>query len=120
GAETTARHAFADGYARTQISQLLGHNWGSGNVMFAYEFSKNDSLSSAERSFFRQDQRARGGTDWRVPNCNPGTLRVGNVQYAIPETAPGTSPSPDAFTPNTVNLCDTSLADIIPKQERQS
>ena len=69
GAETTARINSADGYQRTQFSQILGHNWGSGHAMFAYEYSKNDALNSTERSFYTQDQRARGGSDFRLSTC---------------------------------------------------
>src|SRR5690606_26024038 len=77
GAATAVRVYSADSYQRTQLSQLLGYGWSSGNVMFAYEYSENDSLNSRERSFYRQDQSARGGDDNRVSTCNPGTILLG-------------------------------------------
>jgi len=119
GAETSVRINSADSYQRTQVSQLLGTNWGSGNLMFAYEYMKNDSLSSLERDFYRQDQRARGGDDFRVSTCNPGNIILDGVSYAIPASNDPVL-DPASLVPGTRNLCDTSANDIIPKQERHS
>jgi iron complex outermembrane receptor protein len=120
GAETTLRDNFADGYSRFQASQLLGHRWSSGNVMLAYEFSTNDALNSSERDFYRADQRPRGGSDFRSQNCNPGTLRIGTTNYAIPTAASGVSPPASGLVAGTRNLCDNSYTDIIPDQHRHS
>jgi iron complex outermembrane recepter protein len=120
GAETSLRNSSADGYSRLQASQLFGHDWGSGNAMVAYEYMTNDALSSSERSFFRQDQRAQGGNDFRAQSCNPGTVRIGTNTYAIPQLPPNTAPTAASLVRGTFNLCDNSLADIIPKQSRHS
>lgn len=117
GAETQLRVSSADSYQRTQIGQILGTSWDSGNVMFAYEYMENDALGSRERDFFRQDQRPRGGDDYRVSTCNPGNIIVGGVSYAIPA---GGVTDPAALVPGTRNLCDMSVTDIIPEQERHS
>ena len=120
GAETSIRNSFADGYSRLQASQLFGHDWGSGNAMVAYEFMTNDALNSSERSFYTQDQRARGGGDYRSQSCNPGTMRIGTNTYAIPVLPPNTAPTAASLVRGTVNRCDNSLTDLIPKQKRHS
>lgn len=119
GAETSVRVNSADSYQRTQVGQLLGTNWGTGSLMFAYEYTKNDSLNSRERDFFRQDQRSRGGDDYRVSTCSPGNIILDGVSYAIPAGG-GQVPDPASLVPGTRNLCDMSATDIIPKQERHS
>lgn len=52
GAETklTATGTSDGGGSQQQYSQILGKNFGSGNAVFAYEYSKNDSLLASERS----------------------------------------------------------------------
>lgn len=119
GAETSVRLYSADSYQRTQVSQLLGHGWDSGNVMFAYEYSQNDPLNSTERDFYTQDQRARGGDDNRETRCNPGNILIGTQTYAIPAGG-GQRPSPESLVPGTRNVCDMANTDIIPEQERHS
>lgn len=119
GAETSLRFNGADGYQKTQFSQLLGKSWDRGNVMFAYDYAENDALNSLERSFFRQDQRPRGGSDYRQSTCNPGNIIVGGVSYAIPQSSNPT-PNPADLVPNTRNLCDNAITDIIPEQKRHS
>lgn len=116
GAESSLRVYNADSYQRTQFSQLLGYSWASGNVMFAYEYSENDSLNSRERDFWRQDQRPSGGTDRRSRLCNPGTMIIGTQTYAIP--AGGATAN--NLVAGTENRCDNSITDIIPEQERHS
>ncbi|MDY6982552.1 MAG: TonB-dependent receptor [Pseudomonadota bacterium] len=119
GAETSVRLYNADSYQRTQVSQLLGRNWDGGNAMLAYEYSQNDPLNSRERDFYRQDQRPRGGDDYRDRRCSPGTMIIGTQTYAIPAGG-GSRPSPESLVPGTQNLCDMSSTDIIPEQERHS
>lgn len=119
GAETTFRLNAADSYQRPQFSQLLGHHWDSGRAMVAYEYSENNSLNSSERSFWSQDQRPRGGDDFRQTNCYPGTIVLAGETYAIPESTGG-SIDPASLVPGTQNICDNSIVDIIPKQRRHS
>src|SRR5690606_7381409 len=107
----------ADSYQRTQFSQLLGHSWTNGNVMFAYEYSENDSLNSTERDFYTQDQSARGGDDNRQRQCNPGNIIIGSQTYAIPAGGPAV-PNPASLVPGTLNRCDMAITDIIPEQDR--
>lgn len=121
GAETAVRVNVADGYQRNQFSQLLGHRWDSGNAMFAYEYTDNDSLNSRERrNFYSQDQRARGGSDFRQSTCHPGNILVNGVSYALPQSIAGQPISPSSLAPNTRNLCDNAITDIIPEQKRHS
>ncbi|HEY6640556.1 TonB-dependent receptor [Povalibacter sp.] len=121
GAETALRLNSADGYQRNQVSQLLGHRWGSGSAMFAYEYTDNDSLNSRERrNFYTQDQRSKGGSDFRQSTCHPGNILVNGISYALPQSAAGGSIDPASLIPNTRNLCDNAITDIIPEQQRHS
>ena len=121
GAETALRVNAADGYQRNQFSQLLGTQWGSGNAMFAYEFTENDSLNSTERrNFWSQDQRARGGDDFRQSTCYPGNIIASGVSYALPQSSAGQPIDPASLVANTRNLCDNAITDIIPAQKRHS
>jgi iron complex outermembrane receptor protein len=121
GAESAVRVNVADGYQRHQFSQLFGHHWDSGNAMFAYEYTGNDSLNSSERrNFYRQDQRARGGSDFRQSTCYPGNIIVNDVSYALPQSSSGQPIDPASLVPNTRNLCDNAITDLIPEQKRHS
>ncbi len=117
GAETDIRHVSSDGYSRWQVSQLLGHRWQSGGIVAAYEFTDNDSLFSSERDWHSQDQRDRGGVDYRVSNCAPGNVVLDGVSYAIPA---GGAVTPADLVPNTRNVCDMGFATLIPEQRRHN
>ncbi len=118
GVEASARFIGARGYQRGQVSVIGGHDWGTGRAVVAYEFNKNGSLNSTERSaFYRQDQRDRGGRDYRVSTCNPGNVVLGGVSYALPGTS---APTGADLVANTRNLCDNGDFDIIPAQTRHN
>lgn len=117
GAESDVRYVTADGYSRWQLSQLIGHTWNSGSLVAAYEFTDNSMLNSDERDWYRQDQTNRGGADYRVSTCDPGTLVVGGVSYALPGTD---APTADDLVPGTTNWCDMGFASIIPEQRRHN
>ena len=118
GLQVRGRYGFADGYWLTQGSALAGKQWGSGGVVLAYEYTKNDNLSGGERDFVRYDLRDRGGRDYRNSQCNPGNIVVGGQSYAIP-AAGVTAASANTLVAGTRNLCENlRFGDIFPKEER--
>jgi iron complex outermembrane receptor protein len=86
GLEVNARYGFANAYDQSDASLLWGHNWDSGNVMFAYQYAGNSTLYGRDRSFYRLNQtdetESNGvqGSDWRDTGCAPGTIYVTNPQ----------------------------------------
>jgi iron complex outermembrane receptor protein len=121
GVEALARYGVADGgYSEQQVGVAFGRQFDRGQVMLAYEQVERENLSGDERSFFRSDQTGRGGKDYRVTRCNPGTLRIGTTTYAIP--AGGlTVASAAGLAAGTSNKCDDLLGqDLFPNQKYDS
>jgi outer membrane receptor protein involved in Fe transport len=108
-----------------QISQVLGHRWGSGGVMLAYELQRRDNLPGAARAFSRSaDLRPLGGSDFRTTAGFPGTIlrpdpTTGALApgWAIPAGQDGRALSPGDFRPGEVNLGEPRLGlDLLPRQ----
>jgi iron complex outermembrane receptor protein len=120
GIDMSAREGWADQYKERQLGLLAGHNWGSGQLSLGYENVYHSALYGEDRSFFGSNQTARGGTDYRTGQCNPGNIVVGNTTYAIP--AGGVTPaSANLLMPNTINLCDVAkYQDILPEVEHNN
>jgi iron complex outermembrane receptor protein len=120
GAETTVRTGFADGYSTQQISQILGHRWGTGSVVLALEHTHNSALEGQDRDFYTSDLRSRGGRDYRSTQCSPGNIVISGVSYAIPAGGVTTATA-GSLTPGTSNACDNlRLNYIIPKQTKNN
>src|SRR5690606_18803172 len=85
GGQVFARYGMGDEYEEKQVGASWGTIWDSGQLHLAYEYSFRSNLNGADRDFFRADQRSRGGPDYRPTQCNPGSIVVGGVSYAIPE-----------------------------------
>ena len=120
GFEISLRGAQGDEYDEQQLGAIGGFDWSSGHVMLAYEHSNHSNLNGTDREFFRGDQTARGGRDFRVVQCNPGNIVVAGVSYAIP--ASGVTPATaNQLAPGTTNRCDNAqYQDLLPAQERDS
>jgi iron complex outermembrane receptor protein len=120
GLEARGRYGFADGYWTAQGGVLAGKNWGSGQLVLAYEFAKHDNLNGGERDYVKSDLTAFGGSDFRNGQCNPGNIVIGSTNYAIP--AGGVTPATaNLLAPNTFNRCENlRFADILPKETRNS
>ncbi|HEX3753439.1 MAG TPA: TonB-dependent receptor [Rhizomicrobium sp.] len=103
-----AQYGIADGgYSNTTISQLAGHKWESGSVLFAYEYHSSSLLTAGDRSFSRsQDLRSRGGTNFQTYQCSPATIAPNNASssnvYASPYTGAAVATAGD---PNS-GICD--------------
>jgi iron complex outermembrane receptor protein len=120
GIEVSVRGAQGDDYDERQLGAIGGFDWSSGHMMVAYEHSYHSNLNGTDRDFFRGDQTARGGRDYRVAQCNPGNIVVAGVSYAIP--AAGVTPATAGqLVPGTTNRCDNAqFQDLLPEQERDS
>jgi iron complex outermembrane receptor protein len=118
GIQVRGRYGVADDYWLAQASFMAGTNWGSGGVVFAYEYTRNDALGGDERDFVRFDLTGRGGRDYRNGQCSPGNIVVAGRTYAIPQA--GVTPATAGqLVAGTRNLCENlSIADILPEEER--
>lgn len=120
GVEASARYGFADNFSEYQVGVAVGHKWSQGQIMLAFEHVYRSALSGDDRSYFRSDQRAFGGKDYRVNRCSPGTITAGGVTYAIP-TGGVTQATAGSLVAGTQNLCnDITQQDLIPQQEYDS
>ena len=120
GVEATGRYGFADNFREYQAGLAVGHKWSQGQIMLAFEHVYRSALSGNDRRYFRSDQTAFGGNDYRVNRCSPGTIVAGGVSYAIP-SAGVTQATAGALVPGTSNRCDDIVdQDLIPEQTYDS
>jgi iron complex outermembrane receptor protein len=119
GGEMSARAGISDSgdFTEYQTGLALGKVWNTGQFMIAGEWVRRSALSGDDRSFFRSNQTAFGGRDYRVARCNPGTITANGINYAIP-AAGVTQATAGALAAGTSNLCDDVIRqDLFPKQE---
>lgn len=120
GVQFSGTYGFASDYTERQLGMIAGHKWSTGQFTLAAQYDDHSSLNSRDRDYVRADLTARGGSDFRVAQCNPGTITVDGVNYAIP--AGGlTTANRSSLIANTRNLCDgVPDVDLIPEIERYS
>lgn len=119
GVEAVARGGWGADFHEETFGIAIGKVFDRGQVMLAYEHSFRSNLNGADRDFFRSDQRAFGGNDYRVTRCAPGTLRAGGVAYAMP--AQLTAANVGSLVAGTTNSCDDLIAqDLFPSQKYDS
>ena len=110
GIEANARYGFADDYNAFNAGAIAGHEWSTGSVVAAYQYSKSDNITGADRRYRSLDFRSAGGIDTRsavCPNANVN-LFTGTI-YAAPSLAPG------------VNTCDPrGPVDLLPENRTHS
>ena len=123
GIEARGRYGFTDGnssYNEKQVSLLAGKKWAGGYVMIAGEYTQNSPLFGRDLPFYQNDNRPRGGRDLRVATCNPGTITISGVTYAIPAGGV-TNGNAASLTAGTRNLCfNEQNLEVIPDQKRYS
>ena len=120
GGQFYTRYGVGDEYDESNIGLAWGETWEGGQLHLAYEYGYRNNLNGLDRDFFRADQRASGGADYRATQCNPGNIVVGGVSYAIPAGGV-TAANRAALTPNTVNRCEfLAQQDLLPEQEYNS
>ena len=126
GAETRLRYGSDSGgdTSDLQIGQTFGTSWGSGNVLFTYEFYETEALASTDRAFTASsDLTDFGGTDWRRPGGTPANIFAGGQVFAIPDGQDGTSLTPADFvgTEGLQNLFnEREVIDLLPDLDRHS
>lgn len=118
GTEVAAHKGFADHYDSADFSLTTGKDWEGGSAVLSYFTRWNSDLLAKYRDFPRQDFTPYGGTDTRVRSCNPATVNVGKVPYALPAGTPVFN----GLTANTYNLCDIQQAggQVMPKEQQNS
>lgn len=120
GVEGVARMSIAEDFHEEMLGAALGKTWDTGQFMLAFEHVFRSNLSGDDRSFFVNDQRAFGGRDYRVNQCNPGTMVVGGVNYAIPASGVTTANN-SALVAGTQNLCNSNQGqDLFPQTDYNS
>ena len=122
GVEAVARYGQStdDGFSEWQVGAAAGKTWHGGQAMIAYEHVYRSNLSGDDRDFFRSDQRAFGGGDYRITRCDPGNVRIGSAFYPIPNG--GVTPAnASSLVAGTANRCEEFVGqDLFPQQEYDS
>jgi iron complex outermembrane receptor protein len=117
GVQVKGQYSYANGYHDQQLGAIVGHGWGEGNFMLAFENGRHTALSGVDRDFYRSDLRDRGGADNRVPMCFPGNVVIGTTTYPIPAGAV----TPATLVPGSANRCDNiKYLDLIPEQNHKT
>ncbi len=124
GAATQARAgSVTAGNAREyQLAQTFGKHWRSGHGLLSYEFYDRESVAAHERGFTADsDLRPFGGDNFGTRTSNPGNIRSGSRNWAIPRGQDGRSLTPGDFVEGTVNLQNTNEGrDTLPRQRRHN
>ncbi len=109
GVEFVGKYGTSDGYDTQEASLTGGTAWEGGSGLLSVYWTENDALLGADRDWITGDHTARGGDDFRVMTCSPGTITSGGQTFDMATLAPGE------------NLCDsTDLASTLPAQERRT
>ena len=117
GAQFNGKVGFADSYKTYALGGIAGTTWDTGGFYVAGQYTFQDDLRNADRSFLsRGDYRYYGGTNTNSFACSPATIRTpasGNNVYLSP-SATTTVPNAAANAP-----CNNSIYDnALPEQWR--
>jgi outer membrane receptor protein involved in Fe transport len=119
----------AGGKRDVQADLTMGHQWGTGGALLAYEYSRSGALASDARDYAASaDSRRFGGRDHRYFFSSPGNIlgfdpATGGFgpAYAIPPGQDGTALTPQDFLSGSTNLENFRAGtDLIPRQTRHS
>lgn len=111
------------------VGGVVGRDWGSGNLLAAFELYRREALSADDRGFAAtSDFRSHGGADRRDTFSFPGNiLRTDPATgasvpfWAIPAGQPGTGLKPADFAAGAVNRYEQNQGvDLLPSQRRSS
>jgi iron complex outermembrane receptor protein len=112
-----------------QLGAVLGHTWGTGGVLLAYEGNQEDPLAaSARRYTASSDLRPFGGPDDRLTTAFPGNVVAVNPAtgvsgpfFGIPAGQNGVGLTPGSFLPGAINkTSNLQGADVLPGQRAQT
>jgi iron complex outermembrane recepter protein len=123
GADTTLQfgHVTAGGLSDANFGQTFGTQWSSGSILLAVSYRNRTSLTANERpQETASDLSSRGGDNFSLGYCNPGTLIDSNgQQYAIPVGQNGMHLAPSSLTPGTqANCSNLNNGDLYPSQRQ--
>lgn len=114
GVEASANYGVGEGYYQGHIGALIGRTWDRGSLLAAYQYTRNDNITGADRDYRVLDFRDQGGIDTRAINCPSPNVLYDTTGFAIYHAAPG-------LTPGTQNFCDNgATADLYPAAELHS
>jgi iron complex outermembrane receptor protein len=84
GAETGVRYGQATSRGAQEItaSQLVGRSWNSANVLFSYEYDKQNGLDAADRSWIP----SQGGPDLIIPPSERNSFLLSGSWSFAPDT----------------------------------
>lgn len=107
GVEVSASYGVGDDYHNGYLAALVGHDWETGSILAAYQYTENDNITGGDRDYRVQDFRPQGGIDTRSTSCPAPNVLANTSGYAVLQGAPG-------FT--TANYCDNgAVADLYPR-----
>jgi iron complex outermembrane recepter protein len=102
-----------------RLGHIQGWKWGDTHFELAMELRQQNTLSADKRIQYRNDLTRFGGSDFRTPYSQPGTILAGSQTYRIPANQDGTDLTPSSFTANTENLTDQLAgSNVFPRQRR--
>lgn len=114
GIEASANYGVGDGYYQAHLGGLIGRTWDKGSVLAAYQYTRNDNITGADRDYRVLDFRDHGGIDTRAINCPSPNVLYDTSGFAVYHAAPG-------LTPGSQNFCDNgATADLYPSTELHS
>lgn len=114
GVEASANYGVGDGFYQAHLGGLIGHTWDRGSVLGAYQYTRNDNITGADRDYRVLDFRDRGGIDTRAVACPAPNVLYDTTGFAVYHAAPG-------LAPGTQNFCDNGAsADLYPASELHS
>lgn len=114
GVEASANYGVGDGYYQGHLGALIGHTWDRGSVLAAYQYTRNDNITGADRDYRVLDFRDHGGIDTRGVSCPAPNVLFDTSGYAVYHAGPN-------LTPGTQSFCDNgATADLYPATELHS
>ena len=123
-AETSARNGAAEGADNVQLSHVFGQNWSGGSLIAGYEYSHQDALADADRSFAaNSDLRPFGGSDFSRSPSSPGNiLQIGATpaHLGIPTGQDGLTLTAAQLLPNLNHQNGNQDGFLMPEQESHS
>lgn len=124
GAETQLKFgSVTTGSTReSQLAQLVGSHWDTGNALLSFEYYGRDRLETADRlQTQNSDLRSLGGDNFNTLYGNPGTLTDGIFIWAIPRAQDGGDLEAEDFIAGTRNSFNRNEgSDLLPQHKRLS
>lgn len=91
GAELRGSYGFAHKFSRFNFAGAFGKVWDTGHVLISGDYSGHSNIMGRDRDYFTNDNRANGGTDFRLSSCPQANVTIGSTTYAYPALAAGTT-----------------------------